>query len=56
MATDRQAEPDPGSPPEKQLTKADWLRLADEALARNGEHRKQVLAAIARLDELARRV
>jgi hypothetical protein len=40
--------------PAEAPTKADWLRRAEEALARQLEHREKYVAARARLLKLAR--
>ena len=53
MATQQRREDHHEQPPE--LTKADRLRRADEALERAEEHHKRVLEALERLRQLARR-
>jgi hypothetical protein len=53
MANEKPAESANDARPEK-LTKAELLRLVDEALARQLEARKRFFEALERLDKLAR--
>jgi|GEM_PF-4156160 len=54
MASEARSGADTDEPAEK-LTKAERLRLVDEALARQLEARKRFFEALERLEKLARR-
>jgi hypothetical protein len=50
----RRSEPESADEREGELTKAELLRLAREALDRRLEHREKFFAALERLERLAR--
>jgi hypothetical protein len=54
MASEARSEPTHTDEPAEKLTKAELLRLVDEALARQLEARKRFFEALDRLEKLAR--